>query len=264
MPYYTNGSVTLHYLDDGPKDGPAVVFAGALGTNAHMWDHVIAHMPKGLRLIRYDKRGHGLSDVPKPPYSMGALVKDAECLMDHLHLSPSVFVGISIGGMIAQGLAAKRPDLIKAAVFSNTGAKIGTRAIWEDRINTTRKLGMKALAPQILERWFASDILQDPIIAPIAGHLESMTTDGYTGCAAAIQGTDFITPTSGLHLPVLGIAGGRDNSTPADMVFELCGLVHGAEVKVIPRSGHLPPIDAPETYANLLNAFLEKIGHSPA
>lgn len=264
MPFYTASDIRHQYLDDGPKDGPAVVFANALGTDAHLWDHVIAHLPQGLRLIRYDKRGHGLSDTPPPPYSMGALVRDVEGLIDHLKLQNVVFVGISIGGMIAQGLAAKRPDLIKALVLSNTGAKIGTREIWDGRIATTRQMGMVAMAPQVLKRWFSAEMLRDPKVVPLAAHLADMTIDGYVGCAAAVQGTDFITPTSGLRMPVLGIAGGRDQSTPADMVFELCDLVPETEVKVLHRSGHLPPIDAPDAYADHLTAFFTKIGHLPS
>ena len=83
-------------------------------------------------------RGHGLSDAPEGDYFMGDLVADAAGLMDDLGLRDAVFVGLSIGGVVAQGLAAERPDLVRAAVLSNTAAKIGTEAIWRDRIATVR------------------------------------------------------------------------------------------------------------------------------
>lgn len=263
MPFCDLPDLRVHYLDDGPKDGPAVVFANSLGTSTVMWDHMVPHLPDGLRLIRYDKRGHGLTDVPPPPYAMGALVRDAEALIDHLGLTRVVFVGLSIGGLIAQGLAAKRPDLVKALVLSNTGAKIGTREIWEDRIQTTRKLGMAQVAPQILKRWFNHKMPDPLVMQDCVDHLTTMTTDGYTGCAAAIQGTDFITPTSGLQVPALGIAGGRDVATPADMVREVCDLIHGSTFKVIPNAGHIPPLDHPERYAAILTEFLADVAHLP-
>ena len=62
---------------------------------------MVARLPAGLRIIRYDLRGHGLSECPPPPYSMGVLVHDAERLLDALDVRDCVIVGLSIGGMIA-------------------------------------------------------------------------------------------------------------------------------------------------------------------
>ena len=120
------GDVRLHVREDGDPDGAPVVFANSLGTDLRLWDKVLPLLPKGLRFIRYDKRGHGLSSCPDAPYSMGSLIKDAEGVMDHFGVKDALFVGLSIGGMIAQGLAVKRMDLIRSMVLSNTGAKIGT------------------------------------------------------------------------------------------------------------------------------------------
>ncbi|MGB1234242.1 MAG: 3-oxoadipate enol-lactonase [Planktomarina sp.] len=263
MPFCDLPDVRLYYTDEGPKDGPVVMFANSLGTTTAMWDQMVSHLPAGLRIIRYDKRGHGQSDVPKPPYSMGTLIKDVEGLIEHLAVRDIAFVGLSIGGMIAQGLATKRPDLIKAMVLSNTGARIGTRQMWKDRIQEIRALGMKAMAPQILQRWFSPKFLANNDVQPWHDMLASRSVDGYTGCAAAIQGTDFISPTSVLRLPVLCIAGGMDQATPADMVRETCDLIEGAQMKVLPNSGHIPAIDAPERYAEILTAFLRQQDHLP-
>ena len=121
------GDVQLHYRTDGPADGPPVVFANSLATDLRLWDPLLPLLPAGLRIIRYDKRGHGLSSLPRPPYSMGALVKDAERLLDHLQVRNAVMVGLSIGGMIAQGLAVKRLDMVRALVLSSlTGASAST------------------------------------------------------------------------------------------------------------------------------------------
>lgn len=263
MPFCDLPDLRVHYLDEGPKDGPVVMFANSLSTTTAMWDLMLPHLPAGMRVIRYDKRGHGKTAVPKPPYKMGTLVKDAEGLIDHLGLKDVVFVGLSIGGMIAQGLAAKRPDLLKAIVLSNTGAKISTRALWEDRIQTTRRLGMPTVAPQILKRWFSDKMLATEMAADCLTMVSACNVDGYVGCASAIQGTDFITPTSGLTLPTLCIAGGRDAVTPADMVRELKDLIHGAQFQVIPSSGHIPALDAPERYADILTTFLADLDHLP-
>ncbi|GAA3867589.1 3-oxoadipate enol-lactonase [Celeribacter arenosi] len=257
----SNGDIALHFADDGPRDAPAVVFAHALGTDLTLWDAMIAHLPEGLRLVRLDMRGHGGSDAPPAPYSMGQLVSDAEAVLDALGLRDVVFVGISIGGMIAQGLAVKRLDLVRGVVLSNTAARIGTRSQWDDRIASIRAQGLHAMVEPTLERWFAKGFRASPVAHTLGTTLSQTNIEGYTGCAAAIAGTDFYTPTSGLRLPCLGIAGSHDGSTPPDLVRETVELIPGSSFALMRRSGHLPCVDAPEDYARILTEFLESIGH---
>ncbi|MEQ9259661.1 MAG: 3-oxoadipate enol-lactonase [Roseovarius sp.] len=261
MPMLELDDVTLHYREDGEPSGAPVIFANSLGTNLHLWDPILPHLPPGLRLLRYDKRGHGQSSVPPAPYTMGALVRDAERLMEHVGMRDAMFVGLSIGGLIGQGLAAKRLDLVRALVLSNTAAKIGTREMWAERIAAVRAGGIEALADAVMERWFSRDFLASPELAVWREMLVSQPAEGYMGCSAAIAGTDFITPTSGLRLPVMGIAGSEDGATPPDLVRETTELVPGAQFHLMRRAGHLPCVEQPEAYAALLTKFLKDTGH---
>ncbi len=255
------GDVQLHYRIDGDPEGAPLVFANSLGTDLRLWDAVVPLLPGGLRIIRYDKRGHGLSSLPPAPYSMGALVRDAERLLDMLGVRECVFVGLSIGGMIAQGLAVKRPDLVRAMVLSNTGARIGTPAIWDERIAAVKERGIEALADATMERWFTRAFRATPELALWRNMLVRQPAEGYAGCSAAISGTDFYTSTSGLRLPVLGIAGSDDGSTPADLVRETVDLVPGSRFHLIRRAGHLPCVEQPAEYARVLTGFLRETGH---
>ncbi|MBO9409937.1 MULTISPECIES: 3-oxoadipate enol-lactonase [unclassified Ruegeria] len=255
------GDVKLHYREDGDPSGAPVVFANSLGTDMRLWDAVLPHLPAGLRLIRYDKRGHGLSSAPPAPYSMGALVRDAESLLDHLEIRDCVFVGLSIGGLIAQGLAVKRLDLIRGLVLSNTAAKIGTPAMWHQRMDAIREGGIEALADATMERWFSKAFRATPDHLLWRNMMARQPEDGYLGCCAAISGTDFYTPTSGLRLPTLGIAGSEDGSTPPDLVRETIDLVPGSRFELMRRAGHLPCVEQPQEYAAILSRFLADIGH---
>lgn len=255
------GDVTLHYRLEGDPKGAPVVFAHALGTDLRLWDALLAHLPQNLLALRYDLRGHGLSSQPDGPYSMGALVRDAERLLDHLNIRDCVFVGLSIGGMIAQGLAVKRLDQIRALVLSNTAAKIGTPAMWDHRIDTARRGGIEAVADAMMERWFSRDFRASPDLAYWRDMLVQQPLEGYLGCTKAISGTDFYTPTSGLRLPALGIAGSEDGTTPPDLVRETINLIPGSEFRLIRRAGHLPCVEKPQEYAEILTAFLRRIGH---
>ncbi|MCB2116829.1 MAG: 3-oxoadipate enol-lactonase [Rhodobacteraceae bacterium] len=256
------GDVRLHWREDGDPAGRPVVFANSLGTDFRLWDKVMALMPKGLRLIRYDKRGHGLSSCPEGAYSMGALVRDAERLLDTLGVKDCVFVGLSIGGMIAQGLAVKRLDLVRAMVLSNTAAKIATPAIWSDRIAAVRSGGIEAIADATMERWFSKPFRETAEVKGWRAMMVRQPVEGYIGCCAAISGTDFYTPTSGLSLPTLAIAGTEDGSTPPDLVRETAELIKGARFELIRGAGHLPCVEKPAEYAALLRSFLHSVGHA--
>lgn len=263
MPFATFDDITLHYLDEGAPDGAPLVLAHALGTGALLWDRIVPLLPSGLRVIRYDARGHGASSTPPAPYTMGALIRDAERLMDHLRLRDAMFVGLSIGGMVAQGLAVKRPDLIRALVLSNTGAKIATPEIWAERIATARRPGgMAELARASCDRWFPRAWVRAGHHLPWYEHLCKHDPEGYAGCAAAIAGTDFYTTTSGLRLPTLGIAGAEDGSTPPDLVRETIDLIPGSQFRLLRGTGHVPPIDSPADYATCLGEFIAATGHN--
>ena len=261
MNLFATDDVQLHYRDDGDPQGAPVVFANSLGTDLRLWDPILPHLPKELRIIRYDKRGHGLSSCPKGAYSMGALVREIEALLDHLDVKNCLFVGLSIGGMIAQGLAIKRLDLLRAMVLSNTAAKIGQPAMWDDRIAAVKAGGIEALADSILERWFSDGFRDQPELALWRNMLVRQPDAGYMGCSAAISGTDFYTPTSGLRLPTLGIAGSEDGSTPPDLVRETVELIPGSKFQLMRNAGHLPCVEQPADYAKHLTDFMVDIGH---
>lgn len=253
----TNG-ITLHIRDEGPRDGRVVMFANSLGTDLRVWDALLPLLPAGLRIVRYDKRGHGLSDATPAPYAMDQLVADAEGICDSLGLRDITFVGLSIGGLIGQGLAARRPDLVRALVLMDTAAKIGTASMWQDRIDTINAKGVEALADPILERWFTPGFrATNPGFAMWRNMLTRTTVAGYTGCCAAIAEADLTGTTRALTLPVMALAGDQDGSTPPDLVRATADLC-GAAFHVIADAGHIPCVEQPEATARLLTEFLER------
>lgn len=254
-----NGT-NIHYHDLGPKDGPVLMFSNSLGTDFRIWDRLLAALPAGLRIIRYDKRGHGLSELHPAPYFMGDLVGDAIALMDHLEVKDVNFVGLSIGGLIAQGVAAERPDLLRSMVLCDTAAKIGTPDMWQTRVDALRKDGLHAMSDAILERWFSA-AARDKMGSELEIWRAMITRgplEGYIGCCQAIAETDLFESTSGLTLPTMVVVGRDDGATPPDLVRETAGLISGAEFHIIANAGHLPCVDQPEALSKLIVAFLNK------
>ena len=259
----------LIYLEDirlnaeitGPANGPPLVLLHALGTNLTLWDDILPLFPPGLRILRVDLRGHGASDVARPPYAMGALIRDVERAMDHFALKDAVVLGLSLGGMVAQGLATKRLDLVRALILSNTAARIGAADLWHARIADIRATGLQAYADGAMERMFGRNWRAEPGMPRIRAMLTSTHPDGWTGCAAAIAGTDFYTPTAALRLPTLAIAGANDGSTPPDLVRETADLIPGSQFRLIRGAGHFPLVEKPAEYAAIIGTFLHDIGH---
>ncbi|RUS60922.1 alpha/beta fold hydrolase [Pseudorhodobacter sp. E13] len=258
------GDHSLAYTDTGDTAAPAVVFAHALGFDHRVWAQVLPLMPQGLRLVCYDLRGHGQSTTPAAPYAMGALIRDAETLLDHLNIRDCVFVGSAIGGMVAQGLAVKRLDLIRGLVLANTVTKLGTKDTWARLIAQTESAGLDARLETDLAQSFSAAHRKAQDMTIWRDLLSARRAAGFLGCAAAMAGTDFYTTTASLRLPCLIIASSEDAITPVDMVRELAGLIPGAQFELIRKSGHLPMIEQPETFARALAAFLYGIGHAPA
>ena len=258
MQFLRRPDATLHISDQGPRDGRVVMFANSLGTDLRVWDLLLPLLPADLRVIRFDKRGHGLSDASPAPYAMEALVADAEAICEALSLKDVTFIGLSIGGLIGQGLAAKRPDLIQALVLMDTAAKIGSAEMWNTRISAVREGGLAPMGPAIMERWFTAPFRDNrPEFALWTNMLTRTTVEGYVGCCAAIAGADLTESTRALTLPVEVFCGDQDGSTPPDLVratAELCG----APFRLIADAGHIPCVEQPEATAALLTDFLER------
>lgn len=247
------GELLVHVT--GPDEGRTLLFANSLGSDMRVWDPLLACLRDTYRIVRYDKRGHGLSDCPPAPYTMEALVDDAEAICDALGLSEITFVGLSIGGMIGQGLAARRPDLVRALVLMDTAAKIGTAEFWQERVDMIRASGIDAISPAILERWFTADFRSGEDIAVWRNMLERTPVEGYIGCCQAIAAADLTASTRDLGLPVMALAGAEDGSTPPDLVRATAQLC-GASFHVIDGAGHLPCVERPAETAAVLQDFL--------
>ncbi len=256
-------NVALHYRIQGDPGGKPIVFANSLGTDFRLWDSLFPLLPDGYKIVRFDKRGHGLSGLPSGEWSMQDLVEDTAQFLRALHIEDCLFVGLSIGGIIAQGLAASHPELVRAMVIANTGARIGTPEMWQERIDAVQAGGVEALADAIMQRWFAKSYHQKRTLE-MAGWRNMLTrtpAEGYIGCSRAIAATDYREQTAKLTLPTLAIAGAEDGSTPPELVKETADLVAGSRYELIDDAAHLTCVEQTGTFARLLIRFMHETGH---
>lgn len=258
MDVVLSGNIALHVRQDGDPEGTPILFSNSLGTDMRIWDAVISGLPNGLRIVRYDIRGHGLSDCPPGPYSVSDLTADAAAIIEKLGCGPVIFVGLSIGGMTGQLLAATRPDLVRALVLSNTATKMGTPEMWADRIEAIRKDGLAAMESAILDRWFGPAFRSDPITRLCGSMLTRTPQNGYLACCAAIAAADLTQSTASLRVPTVAIAGSDDRASSAEIVAQTAALIPGTPCHTIEGSGHLPCVENPAAYAAILTSFIKE------
>lgn len=256
--FNVNGT-TLHYRHR-PAAGLPVVFLNSLGTDFRIWDDVIAQLGPDVPALCLDKRGHGLSDVGS--ISMDLLVADVAALMDHLGIRGALVCGVSVGGMIAQGLAAARPDLVAGLILCCTGARIGEADGWNARIEAVKTGGIAALSEAILERWFSPGFhrTREAELAIWRNMLTRTTPLGYAGVCAAIRDTDFTASSRAIEVPTHCLAGADDMATPPPLVQHLADTIPGATFDVIETCGHLPCIEAPDRVARAISNMSERLG----
>lgn len=256
------GELSLNVTVEGPADGAPVMLLNSLGTDLRVWDAVAPRLPEGLRIIRMDKRGHGLSDGPEARWSVADLAEDAAFVLESLGARDVAVVGLSVGGMIAQALAAARPDLVRALVLSGTAPRIGTAEMWNARIAAVETTGIAPIAEAVLERWFTARFrAEDPAYPLWRNMLVRTPARGYAATCAAIRDADLTATTAALRLPVLAMVGDGDGSTPPELVRAMADLIPGARFEIITDAGHIPGAEKPAEIARLIGDFLKETGH---
>ena len=253
--------IYLNVRRDGMRGGPAVAFANSLGTDLRLWDDTVAALPTELDALRYDKRGHGLSSAPAPPYTMTDHARDLIGLLDAEGIDRAVVCGISVGGMIALQAALEAPERIAGLVLMDTGHKIGTAEGWQQRIDTVMAEGLGDLADTIILGWLSEAYCQrNPGAAQAWRNMVARTpaSHGYAGTCAALRDTDLTPRLQEVRQPALVLCGSDDPSTPPSLNRELTELLPDARYQEIAETKHLPCIEKPTEVARQVADFVRE------
>ncbi len=253
----------LNYSLDGPEGAPVVTLSNSLSTDFSMWDEQAAILASQYRLLRYDTRGHGRSDVTPAPYSMELLADDVAGLLDALGIKKTHFVGLSLGGMTAQVLALRRPDLISSLCLSATtclppyhGPKI-----WEERIASIRETGRfdHMLAP-MMDRWLSMTFRRESTgrYDQIKDMVLRTPPEGYIGCSRAIAGFDVRARLHEIAVPTMIVAGEEDPGTTVEDAQMIQAGIKGSTLTVVPGARHLLNVDRPAIFTPLLTDWLAR------
>ena len=261
MPFLTTGDFVQHYRTEGAAGKPALLFANSLGSDLRIWDDLAVRLAGSYHLIRYDLRGHGLSEAPAPPYSAGDLAGDAAAILDRLDIHQAIVCGVSVGGLIAQAVALNFPERVRTLVLCDTGAKIATAEAWQQRIDKVRADGVDSLVQMTMERWFSAAFraYRPADVRGYALMLRQSSADGYMGVCAALRDADFRSAVKQVMQPALVLCGAEDIATPPDLGRELAGLIPAAQFSLIDNAAHLPCIEQPVAMAERMVQFFQEV-----
>ena len=263
MAFVRLGEVLLNYRVDGRAGAPALVLVNSLGTDARIWDEVIAQLSADYRIVSYDKRGHGLSDAPVGEYSLNDHLADLGGLLDHLELERVALAGVSVGGLIAQGFALRQPARIAALLLMDTAPRLGDAASWNERIAAVREGGLESIVHAVMERWFSPGFFRNEPAALAGWRNLFLRTDpiGYIGTCATLRDTDLSDEVGAIACPTLVVGGDEDQSTPPEIVKACAAAIPGARYHSIAGVGHIPSIEKPAELAALMTQFFKEVGH---
>ncbi|KKX27632.1 3-oxoadipate enol-lactonase [Rhizobium sp. LC145] len=256
-----NDIVIQYDIQRAGEEKPVIVFVNSLGTDSRIWHHVLPKLADDFTLVTYDKRGHGLSDLGNPPYSIDDHVADLAGLLDHLGLSRVIVCGLSVGGLIAQGLYATRPDLVKGLALCDTAHKIGTPEMWAKRIAAVEADGIGSVLEDIMARWFTQPFrnVGNTAYQGYCNMLMRQPILGYSGTCAAIRDADFTEAARRIAVPTLCVVGREDGSTPPELVRSLADLIPGARYEIIEGAAHIPCVEAPAAFAAVIRGFASQL-----
>ena len=255
----------LHVAVQGPAqaDATPVVLAHALGLDLSMWDGLAAHLAATRSVLRYDQRGHGASAVPQGPYRLDDLVDDAARIIREWGRGPVVFIGLSMGGMVGQGLAIRHPELVKGLVLANTTAKYpeAAQAMWAQRIAAVEQGGLEAITEMAMERYFTAAFrAQQPDAAAVQrATLLRTNAAGYVAGCHAVAAVDWLDQLARVTCPTLVIAGAHDIGAPPAMAQAIAERVQGAELVTLSDASHISVVEQPAAFAATVDAFLARL-----
>ena len=251
--------LTVHLREDGDQSAPPLLLLHSLGTSAEVWTPIVAALAPQFRVLRPDMRGHGSTPATTGPYTIPQLAQDVLALLDALKLDRVALVGLSIGGLIAQQIAATAPTRIAALILMDTALKIPPATLWHERAALVRDKGMAAVVDPVIARWL-TPTASPHAAEPLRKLLLATPPEGYAASAEAIAAADLSEQSPGIACPTLVLVGDSDQATPVASAEALLDAIPGARLEIIAQAAHIPTAEQPAAIAAALLRFLASSG----
>lgn len=255
----STSTVELSYRAAGPATAAStVVLLGSLGSNRSMWDPQVAALCADHEVLAVDLRGHGESPTGTGDYTIAGLAADVLALLDRRGRDRVHLVGLSLGGAVAQWIAARHPARVRTLTLLCTAAKFGAAQGWLDRAAAVRADGTASLAEAVVGRWFTAGLAgRDPeLIARSRAMVEATTDEGYAGCCVALAHFDSRADLARITAPTLVIAGAQDPATTPDDMRILADGIADSTLHILDPAAHLASVEQAGPVTSLITAHI--------
>jgi 3-oxoadipate enol-lactonase len=253
----------LFAYDDGPRQAPVVVALHSVATHSAFWAGQMPIWSRTWRVVRVDLPGHGRSPNVEGADTLAGM-GDAVCAaLTDLGIERATFVGVSLGGMVAQAIALSHPARVHGLVLADAPARTPpeARALWQERLATARAKGMASQVEASLARWFTPDFRRrSPLtMAWIADMVTATSLVGYERAAHAIVGLDHVEALARITAPTLVLTGDHDTVVPPDVARPVATAIPKAAFAVLEHAAHLANVEAAVPFAEVTGAFFNAL-----
>lgn len=250
-----------HHVLEGPAGAPVVTLSHSLGATLRLWDAQAAALTPRYRVLRYDARGHGASEVPPGPYTVEQMADDVRALLDRHDIAATHFVGLSMGGLVGMSLAAQDPRRVRSLVLADTTARYGPAVspMWAERIRVAETEGLtEPLIERTMEIWFTPAFRerQRAEVDRIREMLRRTDPRGYAAAVRALDAADLTGDLAAIRCPTLVVVGAEDKGTPLAMAKAMHDGIAGSRLEVLPGAAHASCVEAAPAFNRLLLDFL--------
>jgi 3-oxoadipate enol-lactonase len=256
----TVNGVQLAYSERGVRHENALLLVHGFPLNRNLWASQLVGLSTWLRVIAPDLRGQGDSATPPGPYTMDQHADDLAALLDLLGVQRVILAGLSMGGYVAFAFWRRYAARVRALALFDTRAEPDSppaRANREKSIALVERGGPEALAREMLPKLLSPANLPNDTLAGRALAIMSMQrTPGIVGTLQGLRDRPDSRPTlPTIQVPTLVGVGEADTLIPVEDARALAEGIHNARLAVIPRAGHLTPLENPRAVNALLREF---------
>jgi 3-oxoadipate enol-lactonase len=262
MPFANGIAGAIHWEDVG--DGPPVVLLHGLGGDISFWDAEVTAWSQDHRLVLVDLRGVGGTVSTPDSLSIEELADDVVAVMDDSHVTITAVVGFSMGGLVAQSLALRHAQRISRLVLASTYARMSVQArLFLDAVLSSYEMsGSAAQMFRLVYPWlFSPDFLGSPEVDkpawPTDEELADQSFEDWRALYLAQREFDATSRLGEISCETLVVAGEQDRLVPLEDTRALAAGITHSQLSLLPNTGHLINVEAPETFQTTIDRFLQ-------
>ncbi|MDD1963866.1 alpha/beta hydrolase [Pseudomonas putida] len=258
----TPESGPINVIRTGPRTRKTLLFLHPVGLDSTWFDNQISVFAQEYDVVAIDMPGHGLSSPLVSEPSFAQLADTVSTVLNKLDIRQAHVVGLSFGGMIAQHLALRHPEVVRSLVLvGTTHTAVSARTALKQRAAYALSEGMASIVGMTIERWFAPGygIRRPDVLDRATATLLRQDAFAHGAIWGMVSDLDLTQDIDKISCPALVVGGSADINVPYEIIEALARALGGAPIEMLEGVGHFPPIESPNAFNGILHSFLKQL-----